>query len=98
MNRARANKHENNIRTLSNAGRRCQITENRQKLQSVVDTDRHRDSWEGNCCYYLNRVKMTTIFGPCFTREFAMVTMFWAIILTKVKQLHSTVLRMNIDA
>ena len=39
MNHAPANKHQNDIRTLSDAGRpRRQIAENRQKLQSVVNT------------------------------------------------------------
>jgi len=38
MNRALTNKHQNDVRTQSGAGRRRQTAEHRQKLQSVVDT------------------------------------------------------------
>ena len=38
MNRAPANKYQNDLETLSDAGHRCEIVENHQTLQSVVDT------------------------------------------------------------
>jgi len=38
VNRAAANKYQNDIRTVSDAGRRLDVAENCQKLQSVVDT------------------------------------------------------------